>query len=285
MIWKHLGHDIQVHLEPNPAYIAANKCHPKDDFKLWSLIVSKYSGGGAEGLPTTSQEKERVQQSFDTLTMGSLPIDDFYKLFVRYCERRVAVGFPAYTDCEMGSKFLSKLDPAAYGEMNRDLENRERMAIQRNEQPHPYTLAGALEHARGYIPFMPVTKPTGKSTNSVLMTNSTSHTYSAHELLPGGRIARLVAEQAALHPKPPPAARYPKDAGGGGGKQVAFAEPYMMHGRPFRGTCSNTIKGVVCGGSHPFHACTEITGAKLDSASQDKQNAYLRKRHAKHKHC
>ena len=58
------------------------------------------------------------------------------------------------------------------------------------------------------------------------MTSSTSHTYSAHELLPGGRIARLVAEQAVLHPKSPPASRYPKDAGGGGGKQVAFNEPY-----------------------------------------------------------
>ena len=42
MIKKHLAHDVQVHLESNPEYIAANTVHPKDDStrSVWDISQS-----------------------------------------------------------------------------------------------------------------------------------------------------------------------------------------------------------------------------------------------------
>ena len=169
-----ISHASQVSVGAVPAVVAANLMAPKDAFALFKAIEASHAAGGAGGIKLSSQEVDRVDEAFAAFKQNDLEPGDFHKLYVKWLDKRKAVGLPDFDETTKVTKFYAKLDTRRYAELLRERENTERALILAGLPVADLTLTQALQHVNGYVPPGGIGVARAKSVSSVFTVKDSS---------------------------------------------------------------------------------------------------------------
>ena len=267
-----ISHASQVSVGAVPAVVAANLMAPKDAFVLFKAIEASHAAGGAGGIKLSSQEVDRVDEAFAAFKQNDLEPGDFHKLYVKWLDKRKAVGLPDFDETTKVTKFYAKLDTRRYAELLRERENTERALILAGLPVADLTLTQALQHVNGYVPPGGIGVARAKSVSSVFTVKDSS--VDPTELENACRVLAATVPGASTESVLLALKNVAKNGkGSGGGKKPAVGsecEPLMVGGRAWTRKCSEPG----CKMIHPFYLHEAITGKQVCAATKAKMDAY-----------